>query len=56
MRLPEELAGSIPSEKADVFDGTARLITKVISVKFMHDKAEELRKGGNKVFFAAIGD
>ena len=56
VRLPEELAGSIPSEKADVFDGTARLITKVISVKFMHDKAEELRKGGNKVFFAAIGD
>lgn len=56
VRLTEELAGSIPSEKADVFDGTARLITKVISVKFMHDKAEELRKGGNKVFFAAIGD
>ena len=56
VRLPEALAASFPAEKTDVYAGTARLITAPLSVKAMHERAEELRKGGNKVFFAAIGE
>ena len=56
VRLPENLCTALPTEKADVFDGIARVTTKAISVKAMHDFAEESRKGGSSVFFAAIGD
>lgn len=55
IRLSEELAETIPSEKADVYDGTARLVSKEISVKEMHNIANEIRKDGGKIFFAAIG-
>ena len=56
VRLPEALQGALPAEKAEVFDGVARIVTKPLSVRAMHDFAEESRKGGSSIFFAAIGE
>ena len=56
VRLPESCSDALPVERSDVFDGIARVTTKPVSVKAMHDIAEMLRKGGNSVFFAAIGE
>ena len=54
VRLPEELAGKLPVAERTAADGTARVITRPMTVKQMHDLAAQLRADGAKVFFAGI--
>ena len=55
VRLPEKMAEMLPYESVEAENGTARLITKEISVADMHDAAKKIREQGGEIFFAAIG-
>lgn len=54
VRLPESMAGELPCASVEVEDGTARVVTEIISVSRMHEAAAKLRQAGGEVFFAAI--
>ena len=54
VRLPEAFAGELPCDKITADNGTARVITKALTVKEMHDTAAALRAKGAQVFFAGI--
>ena len=54
VRLPEDLAGKLPTAELMTSNGIARVITKPMTVKQMHDLAAQLRADGAKVFFAGI--
>ena len=54
VRLPEAFAGMLPCDKVTVADGVARVITKSVTVKEMHDTVAALRDKGAQVFFAGI--
>ena len=54
VRLPEALAGEFAAESVECEGGTARLLTKPMSVQAMHETAAKLRAGGASVFFAAV--
>ncbi|MBR5536740.1 MAG: homoserine dehydrogenase [Clostridia bacterium] len=54
VRLPEAFAGKLPCDKVAVDNGIARVITKALTVKEMHDTAAALRTRGAQVFFAGI--
>ena len=54
VRLPEDLASALPCDKITVDNGMARVITKSMTVKEMHDTAAALREKGAQVFFAGI--
>ena len=54
VRLPEAFAGELPCDKVAVDNGIARVITKALTVKEMHDTAAALRTKGAQVFFAGI--
>ena len=54
VRLPEAFAGELPCDKITVDNGTARVITKAMTVKEMHTTAAALRAKGAQVFFAGI--
>ena len=54
VRLPEDLASALPCDKVTVDNGIARVITKSMTVKEMHDTAAALREKGAQVFFAGI--
>jgi hypothetical protein len=56
VRLPESEVSRLPVEKAECFEGLARVITKPLSVLKMHRIAAELRKEGGSLFFAALGE
>lgn len=56
VRLPQAMADMLPVEQAEISEeGTARVITKPISVLEMHTAAKKMREKGGSVFFAAIG-
>ena len=54
VRLPESFAGELPCDKIAVDNGIARVITKSVTVKEMHDTVSALRAKGAQVFFAGI--
>ncbi len=55
MRLPKTCADAVPTAKILADDGNViRILTKCVSVQNMHACAAELRKAGQKVFFAAV--
>ena len=54
VRVSEDLMARFPVEKAECCEGTARLITKPLSVLEMHSLAADIRKEGGSLFFAAI--
>ena len=54
VRLPEAFVEELPCARVSLDNGTARVITKAITVKAMHDTAAALRKQGAQVFFAGI--
>ena len=54
VRLPEALADQLPCDKVECDGGVARVITKPVTVKEMHDKVQALRAQGAQVFFAGI--
>ena len=54
VRLPEALADKLPCHKVKKANGVARVITKSMTVKAMHDAAAALRAQGAQVFFAGI--
>ena len=54
VRLPAACADAFDAESAELEGEVARLITKPLSVKAMHEKVKALRESGASVFFAAI--
>ena len=54
VRLPKAFAGELPCDKVRDEGETARVITKAMTVKEMHDLAAALRAKGAQVFFAGI--
>ena len=55
MRLPKTCADAVPTAKILADDGNViRILTECVSVQNMHACAAELRKAGQKVFFAAV--
>ena len=56
VRLPESKVSCLPVEKAECFEGVARVITQPLSVQKMHSIAADLRKEGGSLFFAAMGE
>lgn len=55
MRLPKTCADAVPTAKILADDGNViRILTKCVSVQNMHACTAELRKAGQKVFFAAV--
>lgn len=55
VRLPKSMASFVPAESIEVEKDTARLITKPLSVRDMHNMAAIIRENGGNIFFAAIG-
>jgi homoserine dehydrogenase len=54
VRLPKAFADKLPCDKVREEGDTARVITKSMTVKEMHDLAADLRTQGAQVFFAGI--
>ncbi len=55
VRLPAAFAAELDAESVSYEGSTARVITKPMSVKAMHELAKRLRKGGAELFFAELG-
>lgn len=55
VRLPAGSDISLPVEKEEIFGENKYIYTADVPVSIMHAKAETFRKGGAKLFFAAIG-
>ena len=56
VRLPKALAEQLPCDKVGVEGDVARVITKALTVKEMHDAVQAMRTQGAQVFFAGIED
>ena len=54
VRLPKAFADQLPCDKVKEDGDIARVITKAVTVKEMHDLAAQLRQQGAQVFFAGI--
>ena len=54
VRLPKVFADQLPCDKVKEDGDIARVITKPVTVKEMHDLAARLRQQGAQVFFAGI--
>lgn len=54
VRLPKAFADQLPCDKVKEDGDIARVITKSVTVKEMHDLAAQLRQQGAQVFFAGI--
>lgn len=55
-RLPADAALPLESEACEACGSSKYVYTESVSVSAAHAAAAELRKGGNKVFFAALED
>lgn len=56
VRLPVKDVQGLSSTEISVESGAARVITAPMSVREMHSFADKIRKGGSRIFFAAIGE
>ena len=56
VRLPIKYVSGISPVETSIDSGIARVITAPMSVTAMHSFAENVRKDGSNVFFAAIGE
>ena len=55
VRIPAGAQLSLPVEKEEIFGDNKYVTTADVPVSAMHAEADKIRKGGAKVFFAAIG-
>jgi len=56
VRLAADKAGLLPQERAESYGDICRVYTKPMSVEKMHSIAEQIRKDGGSVFFAAVDE
>lgn len=53
-RMSAALAGCFPAEQTSVTGSVARMITRPVSVSWMHETVAQLRREGERIFFAAM--
>lgn len=56
VRLPKDAELPFPAERTEEYGSDKYIFTQAVPVSAMHAAAERIRKSGNALFFAAIGE